>query len=111
TTAETALTNGKVSKAGDTITGNLKLPIAGPITNDDAATKKYVDDTIGNPTNVIQNQTAIAQNASFSIAGNATIGGNINLTGSIQTGARMRYYSIPAAAFHTTIINGTNTGG
>ncbi|HYG78335.1 MAG TPA: hypothetical protein VEK08_25255 [Planctomycetota bacterium] len=35
-----------VLKSGDAMTGNLKLPIAGPTVNEDAVTKKYVDDSL-----------------------------------------------------------------
>lgn len=114
TNAETTLTNGKVNKSGDTMTGALVLS-GDPTSGLHPATKQYVDSANAaqnaSPTNFIQNQSGAAQSASFNISGNATIGGNINLTGSIQTGPRMRYISIPAAAFHTTIINGSNTGG
>jgi len=40
----------KVSKSGDTMTGNLKLPVSGPIADEEAATKKYVDTTAASAT-------------------------------------------------------------
>lgn len=107
TAAESTLTTIKVSKAGDTMTGALTLN-ADPMNALHAATKQYVDTAIlGVPSNAIQNQTAAPQNASFNITGDATIGGNINLTGSIQTGPRLRYCSLPAATF----VPADNTNG
>ena len=47
--ADAALTtsvNGKVAKAGDTMTGPLVLPVAAPTLDPQAANKKYVDDKI-----------------------------------------------------------------
>ncbi len=65
-TAQDTSMAGKVGKAGDTMTGNLKLPVSGPVANEDAATKKYVDD--GN-------------------AGqNAAISGKLSVSGGTMTG-------------------------